>query len=113
MDQRHDGLRLSGRHDEGAWERQPGSGHVTHQAVAMAVQHAFRRIDRQRFARDEVSQALRCRRPLAHVHVQLRRGQPARRDFSLAGARHVPAPLLQTGDGVVEDGRVVAAMHLG
>ena len=50
---------------------------------------------------------------MAHVHVQLRRGQPARRDFSLADARHVPAPLLQTGDGVVEDCRVVAAMHLG
>ena len=113
MHDRHDGLWLRRRHDEGAREGEAGGGHPRHEPVAMAIEHAVGRIHGDRFAWHELQQPFGRRGTLTHVHVQLGGRQAARCDIAFAAACHGPAPLFQLDDRIVEDRRIVAAVRLG
>ena len=86
VDERHRGLRLVGRHDERARKRQPGRRHPRHQAMAVAIEDALGRVDRQRLPGNEREQTLRRGGSLAHVHIQVGRRQPARGDVAFRAA---------------------------
>src|SRR2546422_403751 len=85
--------------------------HACDQPMPVAVENAFRRIDGQCLRRHEVEQALRRRRSLAHVHVDVGSGESASGHLPLDAARDAPAPMLQLVDRSVENRGVVAPVH--